>query len=147
MENLFTDMNKPCTLDLKLGSAAYNLKKIERQKWKNSQNTSATHGFRMCGFSVFVKNAKEASFTDKYFCRQIKEDRIGEELGKYFSDGTILRKNVIEEVLIQLKTIVTVLESSSQGVRLFGASALVMYCAESADSGQDVKVKVRLVDF
>ena len=30
---------------------------------------------------------------------------------------------------------------------MFGASALVMYCADSADSGQDVKVKVRLVDF
>ena len=68
-------------------------------------------------------------------------------MGKYFSDGTALRKNVIQEVVNQLKTIVTVLESSSHGVRLFGASALVMYCAGSADSGQDVKVKVRLVDF
>ena len=68
-------------------------------------------------------------------------------MGKYFSDGIVLRKNVIKEVINQLKTIVTVLESSSQEVRLFGASALVMYCAESADSGQDLKVKVRLVDF
>ena len=68
-------------------------------------------------------------------------------MGKYFSDGTALRKNVIQEVINQLKTIVTILESSSHGVRLFGASALVMYCADSADSRQDVKVKVRLVDF
>ena len=102
MENLFADMKKPCTLDLKLGSQAYNPKKIERQKWKNSQNTSATHGFRMCGFSVFEKDAETANFTDKYYCRQIKEERIAYELGKYFSDGTTLRSHVITEVINQL---------------------------------------------
>ena len=101
----------------------------------------------MCGFSVYEKDAQEAKFTDKYYCRQIKEDRIGEELGKYFSNGNDLRKNVIAEVIAQLETIAKVLEASSQGVRLYGASALVMYCAESADTGGDLKVKVRLVDF
>ena len=60
MENLSAGMMKPCTIDIKLGSKAYNPKKIERQKWKNSCSTSASLGFRMCGFSVYADDSEEA---------------------------------------------------------------------------------------
>ena len=57
MENLTAGMVKPCILDVKLGSKAYNPKKIERQKWKAGISTSAALSFRLCGFSFYEQDA------------------------------------------------------------------------------------------
>ena len=53
----------------------------------------------MCGFSVYEKDSDEIKFTDKYYCRQIKDDRIADEVSKFFSNGISLRKSVIAEVI------------------------------------------------
>ena len=69
---------------------------------------------------------------------------------RYFYSGKKLRKNVIQEILTQLESIAQVIESSSHSVRLYGASALIFYCAESADTEAEqgnIKAKAKLVDF
>ena len=48
-------MVRPCILDFKLGSKAYNPVKLERQKWKMQISTSAELGFRLCGFCYYER--------------------------------------------------------------------------------------------
>ena len=68
LKNLSQDMEKPCVLDIKLGSKPYNPAKWERQKWKASISTSSNLGFRLCGFSYY-NSSDYKQFINKYACR------------------------------------------------------------------------------
>ena len=84
MRNLTEGMTRPCVIDVKLGSLAYNPKKLDRQKWKAESSTSATHGFRLCGLSYFDRGEQEQKTVNKYMCRSFKVDEMREYLGRFF---------------------------------------------------------------
>ena len=101
MEDLRKDMEFPCILDIKMGSQAYNPLKIARQTSKIASSSSASHGFRLCGFGKFVKEdgIYNKVSVDKYRHRQIGGDRISEEAALFFTTDAGLRRKVVESVL------------------------------------------------
>lgn len=79
MKNLQDGMTRPCCADIKLGSVAYNPKKMERQQWKMDVSTSGELGLRLCGLSYFEQNpdgsiSDEKTEVNKYKCRSLKKD-------------------------------------------------------------------------
>ena len=72
---------------------------------------------------------------------------MSSELSKFFHSGNELRQNVIKQVREEVENILSVLKLCSQSVRLYGSSLLIIYCAEAADKGEKILVKVKLVDF
>lgn len=59
----------------------------------------------------------------------------------------------VQRSVQELEKILQVLEGSSQGLRFYGASILIIYCSESlklAEASQDftkVKLECKLIDF
>lgn len=88
MRNLSEGMTKPCAVDVKLGSVAYNPKKLERQKWKASNSTSSEHAFRLCGLSFYESGNDDIQIISKYQCRSFQTDQMRDYLAKYFSCKT-----------------------------------------------------------
>ena len=129
MVDLAANLKLPCVADVKLGSKPYNPKKMERQNWKISSSSSSTHGFRLCGYSNY-HSPKICKFVNKYTCRSISGDLIEAELASFFSDQQgNLRKAIVQMVVEKAKAIHAVIEQHSQGLKLYGCSLLVLYCA------------------
>ena len=88
MKDLRYGMTRPCTVDIKLGSQAYNPKKMERQQWKMSVSTSSELGFRLCGLSFYDQKPDgslqtERTTVSKYTCRQIDKSQMIEHLKRF----------------------------------------------------------------
>ncbi len=81
-------MTNPCTIDIKIGSQAYNPEKLERQRWKVDVSTSSELGFRLCGLSFYDQKSDgsfetERTTVSKYECRQIKKSQMIEYLKRF----------------------------------------------------------------
>ena len=74
-------------MDIKLGSVAYNPKKLERQRWKSQSSTSADYSFRLCGLSYYEQGSDELTLVTKYRCRAFQIEEMRAELGKFFIPG------------------------------------------------------------
>ena len=74
-------------LDLKMGSIAYNEKKLKHQAIKLGSSTSATLKFRVCGLQVKNPLTGTDYFRDKYWGRKIKTDAMVSALALFFYDG------------------------------------------------------------
>lgn len=61
LQDLTSDMENACMLDLKMGSVPYNKKKLAHQASKLGKTTSSTLKFRVCGLQV--ENSLFATFT------------------------------------------------------------------------------------
>ena len=88
MKDLRYGMTRPCTIDIKLGSQAYNPKKMERQQWKMSVSTSSELGFRLCGLSFYDQKPDgsfeaERTTVSKYTCRQIDKSQMIDHLKRF----------------------------------------------------------------
>lgn len=149
LEDLRQGLAFPCILDIKMGSKAYNPVKIARQSSKISSSSSGTHGFRLCGFTNYSKSEDgyEKVTVDKYHHRQVTGDLIASETAQFFArDATSHRHEVVKAVADQVANIRSVVLKHSAGVKFYGASILVIYCAEAADSGT-FKGAVKMIDY
>ena len=130
LENLTIDYNKPCILDLKMGTRHYgdfaSEAKRKSQKKKSKRTTSGKLGIRFCGSQRFSYTQGNFETLDKYVGRSADESELKTLLKKFFTCGGRLRTEEMGAILEKIVDLREILLNLHQ-YRFYSSSLLIIY--------------------
>lgn len=156
LEDLTSGMNKPCVIDLKMGTRQHGVdatfKKQVSQTKKCKMTTSRKLGVRICGMQAWDVAKQTYCYQDKYFGRRV---RAGPQfracLQKFLYNGcdkySILKH--IPKLLTRLQELELIVQKLN-GYRMYGSSLLLMYDGAPSPDKQDGhagEITLRIIDF
>lgn len=150
LEDLTAEMQRPCALDLKMGTRQYGLEatdaKQASQRKKCATTTSRELGVRVCGLQVWDRCKEKYFMRDKYFGRKLHSGLpFAKTLAKFLYDGMSAFSIVckIPHIIEQLEALIDIF-GNLLGYRMYGLSVLLMYDGAGSEHTQ---VKANIIDF